>query len=177
MKTSQIALLALIAAAPCFAAQEAQTPAEVIHPCTQQEEFRQFDFWVGEWEVRTADGRLVGHNRIEPAQQGCALLENWTDAAGNTGMSVNYLDKASNEWVQLWVDARGGQINIRGGLTGDGMLLEGQIHYVSNGTTADFRGLWTPLPDGRVRQFFEQSDDGGATWEPWFEGFYSRVDQ
>ncbi|MCJ7591455.1 MAG: hypothetical protein MUO51_08890 [Woeseiaceae bacterium] len=33
---------------------------------------------------------------------------------------------------------------------------------------------WTPLPDGRVRQFFEQSDDGGVTWVSWFEGFYTR---
>jgi hypothetical protein len=39
-----------------------------------------------------------------------------------------------------------------------------------------FRGLWTPLPDGRVRQFFEQSNDGGETWVPWFEGFYTRKD-
>jgi len=46
---------------------------------------------------------------------------------------------------------------------------------VSNGVTAPFRGLWTPQPDGRVRQFFEQSDDGGKTWKPWFEGFYTRV--
>jgi len=30
------------------------------------------------------------------------------------------------------------------------------------------------LPDGRVRQFFEQSTDGGETWTTWFEGFYTR---
>jgi hypothetical protein len=30
------------------------------------------------------------------------------------------------------------------------------------------------MPDGRVRQYFEQSNDDGATWEPWFEGFYTR---
>jgi hypothetical protein len=56
------------------------------------------------------------------------------------------------------------------------MLLEGQIHYTSNGITAPFRGLWTAQPDGRVRQFFEQSNDGGETWEPWFEGYYSRAE-
>jgi hypothetical protein len=54
------------------------------------------------------------------------------------------------------------------------MLLSGTIHYIANGQTAPFRGLWTPMPDGRVRQYFEQSNDDGATWEPWFEGFYSR---
>ena len=54
------------------------------------------------------------------------------------------------------------------------MLLSGTIHYIANGQTAPFRGLWTEMPDGRVRQYFEQSNDDGATWEPWFEGFYSR---
>ena len=68
----------------------------------------------------------------------------------------------------------GAQISIRGGMTEEGMLLTGQIHYVGNGTTAEFRGLWTPLEDGRVRQFFEQSGDGGESWSPWFEGFYTR---
>jgi hypothetical protein len=85
-----------------------------------------------------------------------------------------WVDKASGEWVQVWNAANGAQINIRGGLTGDGMLLEGYIHYVNNGTTAPFRGLWTQLPDGRVRQFFEQSNDDGKTWVSWFEAFYTR---
>ena len=30
------------------------------------------------------------------------------------------------------------------------------------------------MDDGRVRQFFEQSNDEGETWSPWFEGFYTR---
>ena len=58
----------------------------------------------------------------------------------------------------------------------DGMLLIGTIRYVANDTTVDFRGLWTPLEDGRVRQFFEQSNDGGETWAAWFEGFYTRAE-
>ena len=30
---------------------------------------------------------------------------------------------------------------------------------------------------GRVRQYFEQSNDGGETWVPWFEGFYTRTSE
>ena len=59
-------------------------------------------------------------------------------------------------------------------MTDDGMLLVGTLHSVGTGTTLPFRGLWTLLDDGRVRQFFEQSTDGGETWTPWFEGFYTR---
>ncbi len=144
-------------------------------PCEQREEFREFDFWLGEWDVHVANGTFAGKNRIEKTQAGCALVENWVGAAGNPGMSINYFDIATNEWVQVWSSAGGIQIDIRGGLTDDGMLLEGQINYVSNGTSAPFRGLWTLLPDGRVRQFFEQSNDDGETWAPWFEGFYTKT--
>ncbi|MDX1403835.1 MAG: hypothetical protein R3192_04830 [Woeseiaceae bacterium] len=143
-------------------------------PCEHQDGFRDFDFWIGEWDVHLANGTYAGSNVIKPIERGCALTEHWTSANGGTGMSINYLDKASGDWVQVWNAAAGAQIIIRGGLTDDGMALEGYIHYVANETTAPFRGLWTPLPDGRVRQYFEQSNDDGKTWNPWFEGFYSR---
>ena len=143
-------------------------------PCEHNERFGEFDFWLGDWDVHTADGQYAGHNRIERAERGCVLTEHWVGAAGGTGMSVNYLDLASSEWVQVWNAAGGSQINIRGGLSPEGMALEGTIHYVATGTTAPFRGLWTLLDDGRVRQYFEQSNDEGETWSPWFEGFYTK---
>ena len=143
-------------------------------PCEHDALFSEFDFWVGAWDVHVAGGGFAGSNVIEKSQHGCVLTENWNSASGGTGMSVNYVDKITGEWVQIWNDASGGQINIRGGMTGDGMLLSGTIHTVADGTTKPFRGLWTPLPDGRVRQFFEQSSDDGETWTPWFEGFYTR---
>jgi hypothetical protein len=92
-------------------------------------------------------------------------------------MSVNYLDMSNNEWVQVWNAEGGSQINIRGKLTDEGMLMVGKLHNVATGTTVPFRALFTPLPDGRVRQFFEQSNDGGNTWVVWFEGIYSRTDR
>lgn len=181
MKSPIILYISMFVAFPTIApgagASEEAAGATTDAPCLQEDAFRAFDFWIGEWEVRMPDGRLAGYNRIEPAQDGCVLVEQWTGAAGGSGMSMNYYDAAAGEWVQLWTGADGSQILVRGGPTGDGILLEGQVHYVGDGTTAAFRGLWTPLPDGRVRQFLEESKDGGKTWEPWFEGFYSRVEQ
>jgi len=145
------------------------------YPCAHQEGFRDFDFWIGKWDVHVANGAKAGTNVIKSIERGCLLTEHWTNVNSGTGMSINYLDQASGEWVQVWNSEGGAQINIRGGLNDDGMALEGYIHYVSNGTTAPFRGLWTLLPDGRVRQFFEQSNDEGETWVPWFEAFYTRT--
>ncbi|MEL7186441.1 MAG: hypothetical protein AAFN50_08420 [Pseudomonadota bacterium] len=165
--------LASLAGYPAFDELAAKMEAQA-YPCEHQDGFSDFDFWVGEWDVHVASGQFAGGNAITREQRGCVLIEQWQSVTGGTGSSINYLDKATNEWVQLWTDASGGQIHIRGGLTDDGMLLEGTIHTVANGVTLPFRGLWTPLEDGRVRQFFEQSNDDGETWVPWFEGFYTR---
>ena len=165
-------LLFLLFLVPPVFAQDDAPPAPAA-PCLDDAVFAGFDFWVGEWEVHTADGSFAGTNRIEKVLNGCLVTEAWTGASGFTGTSINFVDKITGEWVQVWNDASGGQIQVRGGLTDEGMRLVGTLHYVSNGKTFRFRGLWTPLEDGRVRQYFEQSEDG-TVWTPWFEGFYSR---
>ena len=151
-----------------------ETMTRAAYPCRYDESFRDFDFWLGEWEVHTASGQFAGTNSVRSEEAGCVVTEHWTSVGGGTGSSINYLDRTTGEWVQVWNSENGAQISIRGGLTNDGMLLEGQLHYVANGTTVPFRGLWTPMEDGRVRQFFEQSTDEGESWAPWFEGFYTR---
>jgi len=171
MKPLILILLLSVLFAAASACAQAQKPQ---FPCEDDARFGEFDFWLGEWDVHTGDGAFAGINSIESPHRGCVLIENWTSATGGKGMSINYLDHASGEWVQIWNDGSGIQINIRGGLTDAGMLLTGTIHYVGNDTTLPFRGLWTLLPDGRVRQFFEHSEDDGETWVSWFEGFYTR---
>lgn len=167
-------VLGSLAGNPGYDALVAEMSA-LAYPCENDPAFHEFDFWLGEWVVHGPNGTLAGTNVIEPAERGCVILENWTNVAGGTGMSINYVDKISGEWVQIWNAEGGSQINIRGGMTDEGMLLVGTLHTVGSDTTLPFRGLWTPLPDGRVRQFFEQSNDGGATWQTSFEGFYTRT--
>jgi hypothetical protein len=150
--------------------------SKAAYPCQHDEAFAEFDFWIGEWEVHGPAGGFAGTNTIERSERGCVLIENWINLAGGTGMSVNYVDKITGEWVQVWNAEGGSQINIRGGMTDDGMLLAGTLHTVGTGDTIPFRGLWTLLPDGRVRQFFEQSADNGETWTTSFEGFYTRAE-
>jgi hypothetical protein len=170
------AICAIASGLPAAFAQSDDSAAgqQPTFPCESAEAFKDFDFWLGEWDVHLADGTVAGHNVIAKEERGCVLTEHWTGASGGTGMSVNYVDGMDGKWVQVWNSAAGTQINIRGGMTDEGMAMEGTIHSVSTGTTAPFRALWTPLPDGRVRQYFEQSNDGGKTWTPWFEGFYTR---
>ena len=44
--------------------------------CTKAE-FRQFDFWLGDWEVTLPDGKVAGTNKIESILGGCVLQESW----------------------------------------------------------------------------------------------------
>jgi hypothetical protein len=52
-------------------------------------------------------------------------------------------------------------------------LADGEIHDRTCGLSHPFRGRWTPIADGRVRQFFEEQQEN--EWQRWFEGFYSKV--
>ncbi|MGD8977245.1 MAG: tetratricopeptide repeat protein [Gammaproteobacteria bacterium] len=140
-------------------------------PCLVDPVFRQFDFWIGDWEVKGGDGTVFGRNSISSEEQGCVLVERWTGAGGNTGQSINYYDGIAREWVQVW-NGLGIQIHMRGGLSDGSMILVGDILYLASGDRRAFRGTWTPLDGGVVRQFFEESADDGETWSTWFEGFY-----
>lgn len=142
------------------------------NPCGA-EEYHQFDFWIGDWEVTNATGVVAGRNRITARDSSCSLLEQWTSVSGNTGTSLNYYDADAQRWTQVWISP-GLQLRITGGLQDGSMVLTGDAHFPQQGTTSAFRGTWTPLEDGRVRQFFEQVDSKGQ-WQPWFEGFYRRM--
>ncbi len=143
--------------------------------CMKNEAYRLFDFWMGEWEVFVFNnpGRKAGENRIERAERGCVLTESWESVRGTTGRSINYYDPADGKWHQLWVDPGGTVIEISGGFENGAMTLVGRI-TTADGTTKPFKGVWTPLEDGSVRQRFEQSNDGGKTWTVWFDGRYVR---
>ena len=143
--------------------------------CAASAEHRAFDFWVGDWIVRDSGGSVLGHNQIRPIQKACALEEQWASMNGGTGQSVNFYHPGEGRWRQIWTDAGNSIIDIRGGLDGDSMLLEGKIFYLQNGSERAFRGRWIPLEDGRVQQVFHEEDDKGE-WQLWFEGYYTRKD-
>ena len=65
--------------------------------------FRQFDFWLGEWQVHTPDGKLAGTNRIERQYDGCVIHEHYTTGRGYSGESLNMYDGPRKIWHQTWV--------------------------------------------------------------------------
>ena len=154
-----LAALALAVVLPAAAACEAP-------------EHRQFDFWLGEWEVRTPDGKLAGTNRIEREYGGCVLHERYSTGKGYSGESLNAYDAARKVWHQTWVDSSGTLLLLEGGLADGKMVLEGRT-VEAGGQTVRHRITWTPNADGSVRQLWESTDDKGG-WTVAFDGRYTR---
>lgn len=135
---------------------------------------RQFDFWIGDWTVTDSAGATVyGRNRITSEESGCLIHEHWTGAKGGTGQSLNFYDVAGTHWEQVWVGSGGQTLRLVGHLDGTRLLLEGE-GLTPAGAPLRHRAVWSPEPDGRVRQFWQTSADGGATWQVFFDGWYRK---
>lgn len=163
-----LVIVCAVAASPAFAQQVPQPPK----PCATPE-YRQFDFWVGDWDVTTPEGRPAGTNRVERILGGCALLENWESHGAGAGKSLTLYEASEKRWNQTWVDATGNRVVLTGGLEGARMVL------ANTWTAADGKRMrsdlsWTPHPDGTVRQVWRESQDDGQTYQTTFDGTYTR---
>lgn len=136
-------------------------------------EHRQFDFWIGDWEVLTPAGKTAGRNRIEPILGGCALRESWTGAGGSNGTSYNAWDRQRRRWHQTWVDNGGLVLRLEGGFADGRMVLSGET-LDSAGATVLNRISWQETGPKAVRQLWEVSSDGGKTWGVVFDGRYRK---
>ncbi len=137
------------------------------------EEFRQFDFWLGDWMVTNPSGKVVGSNSITLEHGGCVLHEHWIGAKGGTGSSLNLFDAATKHWHQTWVDNSGTLLLLDGGLVDGRMVLAGPGKG-PKGESVTNRISWEKLVDGRVRQTWTVSSDGGKTWTVSFDGLYAK---
>jgi hypothetical protein len=140
--------------------------------CTA-EEYRQFDFWLGAWQVFSPDGKIAGTSRIERITDGCAVLENWAGKGGITGKSLNIYDSSDQQWHQFWVDSSGSKLLLDGKFANGKMILQADAADPKRpGITLTQRITWSKNPDGSVQQLWETSEDQGKTWAVAFNGKY-----
>lgn len=159
---------ALALATTCFAA-----PAQA--GCDGAES-RQFDFWVGRWQVSLTskpDGH-VADSLIEKLYGGCAIRENWMPLKGDAGGSLSSYVPDQKAWRQTWVDASGARVDFSGGWNGHAMILTGLWPQPGHPKQLT-RMTYTQGADGSVRQLGESSDDRGKTWQPSFDFTYRRA--
>jgi hypothetical protein len=151
------------------------------YPCRTSPQARQFDFWIGDWVVTPfqapagPNAPILGHNRIELVLEQCMLVENWTAAGpgGGEGKSINFWDTSRNKWRQVWVADFGGSLDYAGELRDGAMRFEGWT-LAPNGGRVLQKLTFFPIHRDTVRQLFETSVDSGKTWQPGFDGRYTR---
>ena len=135
--------------------------------------YRQFDFWLGDWEVQTPKGTAAGENKVEKILDGCALRESWTSVDGSHGSSLTSYDAPASRWTQTFVDDLGMVLILDGEFRDGKMTLTGR-RSASRGTSMLNRIVWQKMEGDRIRQRWEQSSDDGRNWTLLFEGIYSR---
>jgi tetratricopeptide (TPR) repeat protein len=147
-----------------------QKVREAFLPC-RAPEFRQFDFWVGEWDVRTPAGQPAGTNHVTLEQDGCLLVEHWKSGRGfETGTSFNYYDVSDKKWHQLYI-ANNGNAGAFPPMAGE--LKDGHMVLLSDlKDNTQYRWTWYTIEPGKVRQMAEQTTDGGKTWANVWDSVY-----
>lgn len=144
----------------------------VANPCRSRPEYRQFDFWIGEWAPQNVQGVTVGTSSIQLILKDCIIFENWNTPV-SSGKSFNLYDSKDGKWHQTWVDGAGNMVNYVGGLVDGKMVLLSET--LTNGKKSIGKMTFSKLPDGNVRQHGENSTDDGKTWTTTFDFKYVRV--
>jgi tetratricopeptide (TPR) repeat protein len=144
-----------------------------LRPCLTRPESRKFDFWVGEWDVKNAQGQPAGQSSVQRLLEGCALYENWTDLQGGGGKSLNSYNADVKQWQQFWTDQYGRVTEYRESEWIDGSLRFTAKQIMPQGP-ALLHMTFTAINPDLVRQFGEMSLDGGKTWSPTFDLYYHR---
>ena len=164
LKSAVLGMVALGASAP--------TLGDGAPPACSNSNYRAFDFWIGEWNVHGADGKLAGTNSITREIGGCVLHERYVTDRGYTGESFNVYDAPRGVWHQTWVDSGGLLLVLEGGVQDGTMVLRGQT-VGSDGKVTKHRITWAPNADGSVRQVWESTGPGGESAVA-FDGRYTR---
>lgn len=137
-------------------------------------EAREFDFWVGEWNVTDMNGQPAGTSRVDKILNGFVLQENWTSVSGGSGKSWNTYDRNTRRWRQHWVDDSGRVVDYVDGVREGNRLTVTTRQTGPDGRTHPSRMTFFDIDPTHVRQLGEASTDGGVTWTPTFDLMYTR---
>jgi tetratricopeptide (TPR) repeat protein len=148
-----------------------------INPCMSNPKNREFDFWVGEWDVvDTKTGRKAGTNTITVVSGGCMLLENWMDVTQTgTGTSINYVNTETGKWEQIYKDnGIGMPVKYTDGEYINGVMKFSVVTKGSDGKMQAGRFVFEKKSADEVRQYQEMTADEGKTWTMAFDLTYRR---
>jgi hypothetical protein len=139
-------------------------------------EFRQLDFWLGDWDVvvharkspgvdEWADARGTQH--VEKLLGGCAVAETFSAEGPGpawAGRSYSVWQPQLGKWRQTWVDDQGSYLAFVGGVEDGVMALYGESRTLPDGTAVQMRMTWLDVRPESLRWEWQRSTDGGKSW-------------
>ncbi|HZU44954.1 MAG TPA: hypothetical protein VE994_19910 [Terriglobales bacterium] len=145
------------------------SPPKKLSDVCKTPEYRQFDFFVGDWDgFETSDRtHAVARNRVQVILDGCVVLEDYEGEDAHKGESFSIYDATRKVWHQTWVTNGGKLLVIEGKLENGAMVLSGS-DLTEDGRRRLVRGTRKQFPGG-VRENAETSVDGGKSWQVWFD--------
>lgn len=145
-------------------------------PCLINPVYRQFDFWIGEWEAFAPTGKKGGDSKVSVMLDSCIVLEEWTSTqTGYTGKSFNTYNATTGKWQQYWVDNVGGVTEYFNGHYEDNkMILQTANLKQPDGSFKILKMTFHHLSADKVRQHGESSVDEGKTWKTDFDLEYRK---
>jgi len=138
-------------------------------PCSNPV-YRQFDFWIGEWEAFGVNGKKAGDSKISLILDSCIILEEWSSSNMSQGIryagkSFNTYNNTTKQWQQTWVDNVGGSTEyLTGKYENKKLTFLTSPFPISKDTMAIRRLTFYDMGKEKVRQLGEISKDNGDHW-------------
>jgi hypothetical protein len=146
-----------------------------VKPCATDPVYRQFDFWIGEWEVTGKNGQPAGDSKISLLLDSCIVLEEWSGKNGYAGKSFNTYNAVTKQWQQTWVDNMGGSTEYMQGKYEDNKIIFMTKPFTFSKDTMAIRRLtFYNIDPQKVRQHGEISKDNGTNWNTEYDLTYNR---
>jgi hypothetical protein len=156
-----------------FHGTQAQTPT----PCST-EEYRQLDFWVGEWALEwdNPDGsKGAGTNNITKSAYGSCVISEHFSGQGLNGLSVSTYHAPVGKWRQTWVDDQGGYFALVGGpVTGEEHSFE-VVNTRLSDQAPHLRMIWQDVTENTLTWRWQQRATEADDWQDSWLIRYTRV--
>ncbi len=142
-------------------------------PCSAPEA-SEFDFWVGDWTLYSAD-TVTGSNTIYKTMDDCTVQENFSNPkTGYIGKSWSVYNPQTKQWQQTWVDNQGGYIPLTGTFENGKMTLTTAPRKLPNGKEIISRMIFYNITGDSFDWDWQFTRDAGTTWNSNWKIHYVR---
>jgi hypothetical protein len=148
---------------------------QMMVPPGDAPEAKQFDFWIGEWELVWDGGH--GKNVIRKILDGRVIEEcfDGTPSIPLVGRSLTVHNAQYGRWDQTWVDNQGSYLMFMGEWDDVDQRMVLERDDLVGGQHIKQRMVWHNITPDALDWSWERSEDGGMSWQVEWAVHYQRA--